>query len=197
MITVKNLFSYSILIFCFFTLASCSKKEEINKSKITETHFFFSLDSFANIEFERHLQYNTKVNKTISLDNKTEKHDFNFDSLGWKKELMPLKKNDINKTAWVDKFKTIENENSDNSKTIIYINTAKEIPVKKIQIDFDSLKQVKQIIINSTSDNLLFNSEQTYTYKPKDGYSLVSDQKAIFLSKHNLEVIGQFLNSKP
>ena len=120
-----------------------------------------------------------------------------MDTTGWKKELSPLFKNDINKVAWIDKFKQEEIKKSNGEYSLIYTTFAKEIKVKKLQIDFDSLDHVQLITIIIESNNLIFQADQKYTYSPTQGYTLFSDQKALFLSKNSLEVRGNFINSKP
>jgi hypothetical protein len=182
----------SLIIICNF---SCKKKETLSDNSTNKIRSFFPLDSFANTELERHLISKTQVEKTINLNNNTEKHLFDFDTIGWKKELSPLFKNDINKVAWVDKFKEEINK-SNGEYSITYTTSAKEIKVKRIQIDLDSIDHVQLITIVIESNNLIFKANQKYTYSPIKGYTLSSDQKALFLSKNSLEVNGNFINSK-
>ncbi|MBK7138865.1 MAG: hypothetical protein IPH74_07500 [Bacteroidetes bacterium] len=200
-----NVFNFSylkntiflVLSMFFICTISCKKTETVSSNSNNKISIFFPLDSFANAELERHLNIKTQVEKTISLNSKTEKHLFDLDTTGWKKELSPLFKNDINKVAWVDKFKQEEIKKSNGEYSLIYTTFAKEIKVKKLQIDFDSLDHVQLITIIIESNNLIFQADQKYTYSPTQGYTLFSDQKALFLSKNSLEVRGNFINSKP
>ena len=107
-----NVFNFSylkntiflVLSLFFICTISCKKTETVSSNSNNKISIFFPLDSFANAELERHLNSKTQVEKTISLNSKTEKHLFDLDTTGWKKELSPLFKNDINKVAWVDKW---------------------------------------------------------------------------------------------
>lgn len=193
----KKYASRLVFIFISFFIFSCKKKETTTLEYSNNSNTFFSLDSFANDEIIRHLKEKTQIEKTINLNGNQEKHRIGLEKIGWKKELQPLFKNDINKVAWKDKFIEQRMDNSNGDYSIIYSTMAKEINVKKLQIDFNTQNQIELITINIDSKNLLFNAKQLYTYSPKLGYHLKSDQKALFLSQNTLVVNGNFINTKP
>jgi len=175
--TIPFLFFIIILLGC-----------QVESVKVTQPPFF-DLNDF----FEKELTTfsNLKqINKTVILNGKKEEKTLKEFNL--KKDLEIFTDSNINKVAWLDKYKvdSLSNENG-LVKKITYQAIDDKVKTRKMVIEYSN-GEVKRISINNASSNQVASLNQNLNYIPKEGYSIQSSQNVSLSESQELSVEVEF-----
>lgn len=119
-----------------------------------------------------------KLKKTVIVNGNAETQI--IETPDWKQELSLFLSADINKPAWLDKYK----EYVQNEKQIIEATDDKLI-IKKVIID------KKNIEIFKEKSNLLYSSKEQLKWNESEkSYSIITDRKVIFGEWNHIEIKG-------
>ena len=170
---VNKILSFVFICFIF----SCENKNDDFDKK------YFDLEGF--LQKQILLIDHSVVKKIWVLDSAYEIK--NLKNLKWDKEFALFIQSDINKKAYLQSYSIVTTENS-----IAYnLKTNEDLPVKKMKVVFNKMKEVIRIEILRRVDNYLYSSNLSLnltTSKGKiDSYSMENNQKIIFgKMKHSI-----------
>ncbi len=170
---VNKILSFVFICFIF----SCENKKDDFEKK------YFDLEGF--LQKQILLIDHSGVKKIWVLDSAYEIK--NLKNLKWDKEFALFIQSDINKKAYLQSYSIVTTENS-----IAYnLKTNEDLPVKKMKVVFNEMKEVIGIEILRRVDNYLYSSNLSLnltTSKGKiDTYSMENNQKIIFgKMKHSI-----------
>ena len=198
------------IAFLLLVFSNC-KNEAPQYSKNSSP--LFDLKGFLDNEIATHLKDVKKVKKTVTVNGKTETKEVEIKD--WKEELKPFFNSDINRPAWLDKYrfeevKNIAKKSSPHnplSSTIYgyihndipysslksYITKDKNLRTKEIS-EFTSYEykdttiEHKGILIENLENNSIFVSKQNLLYN-KHLYSIESIQTS-FLGNKDTVIIS-------
>jgi hypothetical protein len=144
---------------------------------------FFGLCSYINDLIDEYTTAGYTVDKTVTLNDHSETH--NNMEVSWRSELQPLASAYINRSAWVDKFRTDTTVTAEGY-SVIYASSAANIPVKEMEVRFiDGADgpDVESIRVKTSRKNLLYTSNQEILLAPGRYYEVSGKQRTLFLSK--------------
>ena len=172
---VKNLLIYS------FILASCAPKQELKINTYFDIKGFFT-KQISVLEKER-----PKFTKQILINK--EKETKNLTNIDWKKELDPYLQTDINKVAYAQCYKTIEND----SIVDYTLKPTETLPVKSILVKKNQkTKQISSIAIESSDENMLYYWKKSLLSTFENGrlksYSISGKQKILIFEEETFIV---------
>ena len=175
-------------IFLFLTLAlfsSCSDEPRI--TSVSEP--FFDLKTFF-IQERSKLEDIKKVIKKASVDGIIEEKT--VDSIDLEKELALFVDSDINRIAWLDKYKVDSLFNNNKLSQVNYLAKDDQLKTKQLTVHFNN-NTVDSINIIRRITSLVAKLEQHLKYVPSKGYSIESRQETSLSSVHVLELDVQFV----
>jgi hypothetical protein len=172
-----NLFRAIVIV---LLLSGCFSKET---EKSRQQIYYFDLKGYFSKTAQELNKRNPTINKTVAKDNIKETQNLTIKN--WNQELALFIEADINKPAWKDSYR------KDSTATkITYSANDEDLKTKRIEIFFEKgiLAKIK---INSTVDNLLYQSKEDLEYIPDSAYSIKKYQKVIFLGENNYLIKGK------
>jgi len=169
----KQLISLSIIFALFFFSVGCASDSSQAAKEAPKT--FFDIKGYFDQEINALKSSAYKLEKKAKIDDKEETK--NIEKPDWDNELKILQESDINKTAWIDKYKTEESGTN-----LIYTTEDETLKTKRIQIDFNkagskSFDNVTSILIINNTENVLYNSSEFLTYTPKSSITIIRNQQ--------------------
>jgi len=172
----KNLISHiSYLIFILLLslfLTACSNDVVSNNDKTTS---YFSLKDFFEEEIEGLEKRQQSIEKTAFLNDKSETKT--LEKVDWAQELRLFTNCDINKSAWLGKYK-VDSLLNDAEKSLTVSYTALDDKLRTRHITLTFVENVLTVIdIKNNSQNLIYNMVEELLYKPKEGYEVETTQK--------------------
>jgi hypothetical protein len=162
-------------------LASCNQAEE-KPSKLVYT----DIKAFFESEAKRLTKNKTLVNKTIQ-QNRTSESKSEI-SINWQDEFILFIASDINKPAWKDSYKIID----DPLKTS-YHSIDSGLRTKEIQINKDVNGKPTRFYIKNINKNNLYESTEILIYIPDSAYSIEKSQSVLLLGKNNLLIKAEII----
>lgn len=166
------------------TFWSCNKVEDAS-GPLDKDHFF-NLDSYFEGEIQRLENDQVEVKKVLSINGLSE--EVPTDTLDFSKELSIFKKSDINRVAWIDKYKGDTTRTADGEiSRIIYSAIRKDLRTRKMVIDFENGEPSKIAIRNET-DSPVLKASQMLVYAPDSGFSISQEQKVRAMDKKFLKI---------
>ncbi len=153
---------------------------------------FFSLKKFFAGEAARLRHDRYRLNKTVVYERATEKHIVRVGS--WEKELGIFADADINKSAWIDKYRTTSTGGQ-----ITYAALDSSLKVKSITISRGVIKAaspasgVQAIRISLSTRNFLYNMSEQLSYLPDSGYRVQRMQNIKVLGRKTYDIQAAFL----
>lgn len=163
---------------CAFVLASCHTTAE------KQSMHFFSLKHFFEQESIRLAKAKQQVDKSVSHNGSFErKNSFIQD---WKNELNMFTESDINKPAWRDSYRVVED-----SGRISYHALDSNLRIRRIVIKKDIAGKPTQIDIINKTHNLLYQSREHLRYVPDSIYSIDKKQHVILIGDNHYLVSGR------
>jgi predicted ribosome-associated RNA-binding protein Tma20 len=165
---------YFILI-----LPACKPAIQQNASlKYFDVKGFFSRDS------ARLTKLNSLIFKTVYHNGATESKKVHIDN--WGTELGLFSGSDINRPAWVNSYKIINEGN-----IIIYKAKSPELATQEILIKQINGK-VEYMLIYNHSKNLLYTNDEELTYFPDSLYQINKVQSVRLLGTNKYQIKGFF-----
>lgn len=174
-----------ILTICFivFLFTACNLKEK-EREKV-KNKLYFDMESYFKKEAERMSKKNSPINKTVSINGKTERKTISIKN--WEREWHAFLDADINKASWRGAFKL-----SDVAGTKTYTTENEKIPVKKLEITAKNGKVTSiKIFIDNVND--LYVSKDSLSYFPDSLYHIVKSQKIKLMGQKRYEIVGLLL----
>ena len=138
---------------------------------------FFDLREYISTETDRLSAVNTKVEKTISLNGRTERQE--IDNLNFVNDLRLFREADINKPAWFDKYETMEETLSVGHTLTSYLAQDSSLIVRRLTIEQDQGATTK-VEIERHTGTALSDGRHFLTYQPATGYDVLTSQKNWF-----------------
>jgi hypothetical protein len=174
---MRHLKFYLILLF----LASCRQTEEKPSTLV-----YTDIKAFFESEATRLTKNKTLVNKKIQQNGTSESK--NKISINWQDELSLFIGSDINKSAWKDSYKII----NDNLRTSYY-SIDSGLRTKEIHIQKDVNGKPTRFDIKNNNKNHLYESTEILIYIPDSIYSIEKKQSVFLLGKNSLLVEGKII----
>jgi hypothetical protein len=162
-------------------LAACQQKEIRNKQLE-----YVDLQGFFSAEAGRLNAQKPTFTKTVSINGKTESKLLNK-SIDWEKELSVFKEADINKPAFRGMYQIRTSPNR-----TIYTTLSKNVPVKRIEVEFGDAKKPTGIRIFQLTKNMIYQSTDTLSYYPDSVYSIHKKQVVRVLGTTFYTINGKF-----
>lgn len=159
--------TFPIILLAILVCNACGL-EGIQESQASKKQFF-DLAGYVQNELERRPWQGQNITKKISVNGQSESQTLSNPDLS--KDLALLANADINKPAWIDKYRI---ETIDNDTTYIAIDN--KLRTQLLQVIRDDQNAVARIEVTRQSGNILSNNNQVLTYKPASGYRISSDQ---------------------
>lgn len=138
---------------------------------------FFDLRGFISAETDRLSAAKTKVEKTISLNGKTETKQ--IEDINFVNDLRLFREADINKPAWFDKYETEEQTLSAGHTLTSYIATDSSLIVRRLTVEQDQGATTK-VEIERHTGTVLSDGRHLLTYEPARGYDVITTQENKF-----------------
>jgi hypothetical protein len=160
---------------------SCNQVEE-KPSKLA----YIDIKGFFESEAIRLTKNKTLVNKKI-LQDKTSESKSEI-SINWQDELILFIASDINKPAWKDSYKII----NDPLKTS-YHSIDSGLRTKEIQINKDVNGKPTRFYIKNITKNKLYESTEILIYIPDSTYSIEKNQSVFLLGKNNILIKAELI----
>ncbi|MDX2001228.1 MAG: hypothetical protein SFW35_02280 [Chitinophagales bacterium] len=155
------------------------------------TSGYFDIKPFVQQEAQHLAQQNISVLKIAYLDGKEEKKQMQFSLDAWQSELAPFNEADIDKPAFVQKYR-VDTLTMDSSTCISYTATEKHQRTRWMKVFFKDGKAFRTEAFLE-ADNPFYKSQQTLVYDHTKGYSVTGSQDILILGKDNFKVEGQFI----
>ncbi len=174
-----------ILLLCFLVLAGCNNKTEHEQ----ETKPYFDLNKYFSEQVEVLNKQQTKLQKQISKDNKTEEKTFN--TINWQSELKPFSDCDINKPSWYHSYFT-DTTFAAGEMRVKYIAREPSLPVRQLLISFEN-NQVKRLHVDKETSNSYYHSKNNYTYTADKGFTINGSQEVMLARKTNYTIVAKFI----
>jgi virulence-associated protein VapD len=163
-------------------LSSCAEPDV----KSTQKHYT-DIKGFVESEVNRLSKSNIRVNKTVVQNGISE--SLSNIAVNWKNELALFSESDINKSAWKDSYKVIEKKESTE-----YHALDSNLRTKLITIRYNKNKETVYLEIKNQTNNSLYKTNETLTYIPDSAYTVIKDQKVLFLGKNRYEIKGNLIH---
>lgn len=176
-----KLYNFYYLFVGLLLITACT---EFTPNKKNDDKRYFDLIAYFDQQ-DKKLE-NSTVNKTITLNQKTETKQLNH--VNWQQELSVFADSDINKPAFRDSYQTDSTLIGDTLR-ITYTARTPKLRTQTLRLDWlKSTQSIAAIAINNRVDNPLYQlSEQLY-YLPLQAYSIKSQQKIRLLAPNKLEI---------
>jgi hypothetical protein len=152
------------------------------KPDIKEKSKYFDIRGFFMADTARLNKLNLQVLKTVTHNGASESKNVHIDN--WGRELDLFIGSDINKPAWKDSYKVI-----DEGGLLVYRAKYPELTVREILIKQDKGK-VKWILIFNKTKNILYQSTEKLSYYPDSLYLIEKDQKVRLMGNNHYRIEG-------
>lgn len=151
---------------------------------------FFDLASYFQNEVDRLKDLN-RIEKTTLVNGEEETKI--IDSLNIEKELAIFSKADINRTAWLDKYKVDSLLNNNNELIQLkYSALDEKLKTKTVVIDFKN-DAVHSISIENITKSFISDTNQISKYFPATGFQIERNQKIPFIESQQFIIEVKFL----
>ncbi len=143
---------------------------------------YFDLTGYLSVDTARLNHLNKLVFKTVTHNGNTQSKKVKISD--WGRELSLFTASDINKPAWKNSYKVI-----DEYPLLLYIANDPELKMQKMVIKRDK-QQIKWIVIINNTKNLLYSSTERLTYYPDSLYLIVKDQHVKLMGNNHYRIEG-------
>lgn len=165
------------LILLMLTLVSCAEPAE------RSVRSYMDIKGFFESEASRLTEKSARVNKTVRRNEVSETK--NGLSVDWKNELALFIESDINKPAWRDSYKIIEDSSS-----ISYMALDTALRTRSIHIQKGPNGRLLHISINNETKNNLYQSSEALSYAPDSSYTIKKNQAVLLLGNNMYTITG-------
>ncbi len=146
---------------------------------------FFDLEAYIEEQISDLNQKQPKVRKTISVEGQKETQQ--FDSLDYRTELKTFLNSDINRKAWIDKYKADSTFEGSQLRQVTYKATGEDLKTRLLRVQYEQGK-VSDIYIENRTNSLVADVRQDLHFQPGQGYRLVTTQETVLSEKQEIEV---------
>ncbi|HEY1009552.1 MAG TPA: hypothetical protein VGE58_05550 [Daejeonella sp.] len=146
---------------------------------------YMDLTGFFEKESARLSQTGVRVEKTVSRNGLSENKDNVLPN--WETELSLFTESDINKAAWRDSYKIVQD-----STMTTYIALDSKLRTRSIEIRKNQQGNLQGITIVNHTANALYSSAEELIYIPDSIYRIAKKQDVILLGNNNYEISGIF-----
>ena len=167
-----------ILLFAILILSSCSQSESSQ-----DTMAYADLKGFFETEIARLEKMNPEVYKTVARNKASETRSVG--DINWKTELSLFSESDINKPAWKNSYKVL----NQSGKTI-YLASDSSLRTREISIDKDGDGKISKIKILNYTQNMLYTSTEQLTYIPDSLYQISKQQHVLLIGNNRYYIKG-------
>ena len=149
---------------------------------------FFDLKNYFNDEI-KNLSQIKQAKKSVSINGVEE--ELIKDSLNFEEELSVFLSSDINRIAWIDKYKVDSLKINGQLQSITYSALDEKLKTQSLIISYKN-EGVDNISIKNNRSSLVSNSIQELEYRVGKGYSILSRQNTTMTNERLLKVKVQF-----
>ncbi|MBE8715049.1 hypothetical protein [Sphingobacterium hungaricum] len=169
----------------FFLSCSDTKPSDPTASFIKND--YFDTELFFKTEVDSLKQANPEVEKTVSKENETETKTLKIKN--WENELSSFTAIDLRKPAYSSEFKidTIGNQ-------INYTAKNPELDVQRVSILLDEAKNPIEIIVEKSTKNMLYSTDEKLSYAKGAKYSVEKNQSILILGDNRYIIQGNFIS---
>ncbi|MCI4651473.1 hypothetical protein [Phaeodactylibacter sp.] len=146
---------------------------------------FFDLEAYIEAQISSLNQKQPKVRKTILVEGQRETQQ--FDSLDYRTELKTFLNSDINRKAWVDKYKADSTFEGSQLKQVTYTATGADLKTRLLRVKYDQ-GEVSDIYIENRTNSIVADVRQDLHFQPGQGYRLVTTQETVLSEEQEIEV---------
>ena len=169
-----------ILLFAALTLFACSQP------KTKETKAYRDLKGFFESEALRLQRAKAEVKKTVGRNSDSETKVIK--NINWKTELSLFTESDINKPAWRDSYKVLQQ-----SGKTTYLATDSNLRTRELSFIIDAKGKITKVNIVNQAQNLLYSTTEQLIYIPDSIYQINKQQHVVLLGENRYLIIGKFL----
>ncbi len=148
---------------------------------------FFDLKGYMEQQIAANEQYSA-IQKTVRIDGEEESKKLS--DIGWKADLTAFSRADINKPAWLEKYRV--DTLLEGGMKIVYTAMEDKLITRKMTISF-ARDVVEEIIVEQQNHNEVYTADKKLVYQAQKGYSMQTKQKAPFSEARDYEVRVEFL----
>ncbi len=136
---------------------------------------FFDLEAYVDQEVARLDNDSFQFVKTVEIDGKREAKEFN--SLDMEKELAILRKSDINRPAWLDKYEVDSTYDAQGHlQSLQYVAQDKDLRTRSLLIRYTPTQEVERIEIQNRGETLLSSSSTDLVYQAANQFIITTLQ---------------------
>ncbi|MEM1216833.1 MAG: hypothetical protein AAGJ82_14160 [Bacteroidota bacterium] len=154
-----------------------------------ETDTFFSVEKWTDQEVERLTAAGTELVKTVRMDSKEETQQ--IADPNYADELDFLRKFDINRPVWVDKYQ-VDTLRETTGQTLTFRALEDGLNTQLLRVTTTTAGQVQSIYGERRSQSALSNSSTIVDYQTDSGYRLTSTQESRTGQAITIEIAGMF-----
>ena len=145
---------------------------------------YFDIVGYFKGEAARLGKPNKPIVKTVSYNGKPETKNILIKN--WTRELDLFSSSDINKAAWKNSYRVTESSDS-----IVYNAIDTNLRSRRIVIALKAA-QVKSIVINNFTKNMLYETSEKLIYYPDSLYFIEKHQHVKLLGTNSYQITGRF-----
>ncbi|MDZ4682638.1 MAG: hypothetical protein SH848_05805 [Saprospiraceae bacterium] len=174
----------------FFSATACqSPPKETQGNTQASTPVFFDLKGYMSQQSEALKISKPRVKKQISINGKKEEQL--SDQINFEEELAVFANSDINKPAWSDKYTKDSSFSGGQLQNIRYLAKEENLKTQMMQVSFSS-GNVSKIEVKNRTSAAIVTAEQTMTYTPGKGYSIIYKEMPALSEAKNFSVEAFF-----
>ncbi len=174
----------------FFSGTACqSPSQEQQSAAKAAAPVFFDLKGYMSGQVEALKASNPRVKKRVSINGKTEERV--SDQINFEEELAIFLNSDINKPAWSDKYSKDSSFAGGQLQNIRYLAKEANLKTQMMQVSFSG-GAVSKIELKNRASAAIVTAEETMTYTPGKGYSIVYKEAPALAEAKNFSVDAVF-----
>lgn len=150
---------------------------------------FFDLTSFFEAEITRLMQRSGPVSKTTRINGTTETRT--LPTLDYRTELAPFIAADINRPAWLDKYRVDSLVTDGRLRKLTYTALEEDLFTRQLVVAFGNAG-VDSIVIQKGSDLMIADTRRELVYRPASGYRLSGTQRVVLASNNRIGIEVNF-----
>lgn len=175
---------FAVLVFPAVLFSSCIRHSSEPAKRYSQ---YFSIQGYFRKEASILARLNPVLVKTISVNGKLQTK--RLDSINWINELSLFTASDINKPAWIGKYRIDSTAND-----ITYTALDSNLKVRRIEIkknQFSALHPIRVVKINIRVKNFLYSLNEELFYYTDSLYTIKRRQRINLLGSKFYEITGQ------
>ncbi|NNE30404.1 MAG: hypothetical protein HKN16_12260 [Saprospiraceae bacterium] len=177
----------SLIAFLIFSILGCSGQSAQGPPEKA----FFDLARYFEDQIAKGEGRPLGVSKTTLVDEDIQ--EVVVEEVDLKKELKLFAESDINKIAWIEKYRSDTLTISENHQRVIYECLDTELRTQRVEIDFLG-DYVGAINIHNRLKSMIMDTDQYLSYKPEIGYSVEIRQQGKLQKGHHYKTEAVFGN---